>query len=605
MTISLRFSLGLLIGIAGTVSMAQTSVLPPDAVLHMPVGGLERTDSKASVVPAPGQPFRSALKVIVRKPASETNATQLTIPIAEAVEKGDVLLATFWLRGASADGRNPARIEFLFERTENPWTKSVTQGAAASRNPNLWRKVIVPFRAAESYGPREAMTSLRFALQPQTVEVGGLEVLNYRKTTTLDALTDLAISGNPLGRARVAIDLRKTRQILQGLGGNFCQPRYGSTEAMDAVGRYVLGHLNVRHARIGLPLEQWYPAPDVYRDTDQARASLLTLQEMARRKIPTVVSVWEGPGWMLGGSREQSGRTLPPAMYGECIKAIGHYLVTARDRYHAPVQYFSFNEPDSGVNFRFTPSQMADFIRQAGPQFAALGLKTKFLVGDTANGTNFYEYAKPLLEDRTIAPYLGPLAFHCWDALSASDLSYTRIAELGRQYKKPVWCLEAGHDSALWQAADPWGSWENGLRTALAYERTLRLTGASLIDYWTYQDNYPLVDKQSVRPYPVFHVMEQLQDVVRPNYRVASSRSNRDDLQVLATSGPRRGFGVLLVNPVGAGAVTIAGLPPRSKVVIGVSDKTSQRRSRTAVVGPRGELQLALPTRSVISIRSQ
>ena len=40
----------------------------------------------------------------------------------------------------------------------------------------------------------------------------------------------------------------------------------------------------------------------------------------------------------------------------------------------------------------------------------------------------------------------------------------------------------------------------------MAYERTIRLSGASRMDYRTYQDNDPLIDKAGLQPYPVFDV---------------------------------------------------------------------------------------------------
>jgi hypothetical protein len=287
----------------------------------------------------------------------------------------------------------------------------------------------------------------------------------------------------------------------------------------------------------------------VYRDEAQARAALLQMQEMARRRIPIIGSVWEGPLWMLPGTPEQ-GRTLPPERYADCIEAVARFLVTARDKYDAPVDYFSFNEPDYGGNFKFTPAEMAAFIRQAGPRFRELGLRTKFLVGDTANGSNFPSYARPLLEDRSIAPYLGPLAFHSWDALGVPDARYREIAAMGRRYDKPVWCTEVGHDAQLWQQPNPWESWEHALRTALAYEKTLRLSGASVMHYWTYQDNYPLVNKEGTRPFAVFSVMQQMEDALPAGAKIAAATSDREDLRALAAAGPRPGqFSLLLVNP--------------------------------------------------------
>ncbi len=289
-------------------------------------------------------------------------------------------------------------------------------------------------------------------------------------------------------------------------------------------------------------------------------------------------------------------------MYRGC-RAISRHR--ARDKYGVTVDYFSFNEPDIGVNFKFSPAEMAAFIRQAGPRFRALGLKTKFLVGDTANGAAFAAYARPQLEDRSLAPYLGPLAFHSWDALGVPDARYAEIAAMGRKYKKPVWCTEAGHDAQLWQAPDPWASWENALRTALAYEKTLRLSGASLMHYWTYQNNYPLVNREGTSPYPVFFTIEQMEDALPPGAKIASAVSDNDDLRALASVGPQPGrFSVLLVNPVGAGKAIISGLPPGAAVSV-VRRYAVAPRKPMAVrerVDRAGRLTITLPPRSVVTL---
>src|SRR5207244_1024669 len=125
-----------------------------------------------------------------------------------------------------------------------------------------------------------------------------------------------------------------------------------------------------------------------------------------------------------------------------------------------------------------------------------------------------------LLDDAQLQPYLGPLAFHCWDALSTPDARYAEIAEIGKKSGKPVWCTEAGHDAGLWNKPDPWKSWDNALLTSLAYEKTVRLTGASLIDYWTYQNNYPIVTVDGRQPYPVFFILRQIEEVLPPKSKV-------------------------------------------------------------------------------------
>lgn len=589
---------------SGVAEPTASEVLAKDALLTTAVGGLERTEATTELIDVDGPGFTRALRVTLRKGNLETNATQLTLLNTAPIARGEVLVATFFVRGRALPGGGPARIEFLFEQSTSPWTKSASQGVVAFADRDKWRKVMVPFQSAGAYGPGQAMASFRMAFGPQVVELGGVSVASWAGAgKSLDAIVDEAAKASPIGALTFTVNRNDLRQTIMGLGGNFCQPRYGSSEALDNVGRYVLDNLNVVHARIGLPLNHWNPQPGVFKDEGPARASLQALAEMTRRRIPTVVSVWEGPRWMLGGQPEQMGRSLPRDKYAACIDAIARYLLLARDKYRAPVDYVSFNEPDYGVNFKFTPKEMADFIRQAGRTFAVRGLRTKFVVADTANGTNFYDYARPLLADRTIAPYLGPLAFHSWDALSASDEAYANIAKLGSESKKAVWCLEAGHDAQLWQQPNnPWNTWENALRIARAYERTIRLTGASLMSYWTYQDNYTLVSPDGKTPYPAFHVMRQMQDVFTRGARVASVGGAADsEVQAIATVRGGR-TAVLLVNPSGPGTVVLRGLPKSATVRIELSDRVRQRRPVTAKTSATGEARFALPARSVVTV---
>lgn len=578
-------------------------VLPPDALRSTAVLGLERTDAQAETIAVSGQAFRSALRITVRKRSAESNATQLTVNTVAPVERGDVLLASLYLRGRSLDGRSPARITLLFERNVDPWTKSMMQDLYAPKDPNAWRRVWIPFTAVETYRPGEAMVSLRFAFDPQTVEVGQLAVWNYGKRRTMEELLAFSARQDPLGRARLTIQTARVRQTIGGFGGNFCQPRYGATEPLDAVGEYNLKHLQVVCARIGMPLEKWAPAPGVYRDEGPAHAAFLQMRLMKQRGLPLIVSVWEGPQWMLGGPPEQTGRVLPPQKYADCIEAIAQFLVTARDRYNAPADYFSFNEPDYGVNFKFTPEQMVEFIRQAGPRFAQLGLKTRFLTADTTTGGNCVGYARVLLQAKDVQAYLGPIAFHCWDALSAPDAAYEDIAELGKKYNRAIWCTEAGHDAQLWQAPDPWGSWDNALRTAMAYVKTLRHSRATLMLYWTYQDNYPLVSR-SRQPYPVHHVIRQMEEALPTGTQVVEATCDNGNLRLLAARHARtRQLSVLLVNPMGPGEVQITGLPAGAQVAIRVSDAERQKRALPVrKTDAKGQITVTLPARSVVTV---
>ncbi len=581
-----------------TAQPAPSLVLAADGYLTTPVAGLERTGATARQVAVSGQPFPQALEVAVAQASAETNATQLTVPNLAPVKKGDGLLVTYWLSGQAKTGEG-ARVEFMFERSTSPWTKSVTH-PATSRPDGSWRAVSAAFLSAEDYAPGEAMASIRLAFGPQTVRIGGLQIQNFGTSKTLDELQLMATDAAPLGRVEVSADFSELKQTMRGLGGNFCQPRYGRAEAMDAVGQYSLDNLEVVTGRIGIPLNHYAPSHSKRILDGPAGAAMEAMAILKKRGMPVIASVWEASDWILPGEQEAMGKVLPRAAWGEFISLTADWMVEAKRRHGVVADYFSFNEPDYGVNVKFTPQELADFIAQAAPIFRQRGLSTKFLTGDTANGSTAAEYARVLLGDSRIKDVLGPVAFHSWDALAAADGTYSEIAAVARQHGREVWCTEAGHDAALWQKENPWQSEENALRTAAAYARTIRLTESSTMMYWTYQDNYPMNDGKA--GYPIFRMMEAMGRMFGPGDRMASislGSSGLEGAAMLDADGKTRWM--MLVNTGGAGEAVVSGLAQGGKVsaFLGSTGKS------VAVAVKGGQAEIKIGPREVIFLRAE
>jgi hypothetical protein len=248
---------------------------------------------------------------------------------------------------------------------------------------------------------------------------------------------------------------------------------------------------------------------------------------------------------------------------------------------------------------------MAAFAKRAVLAFAQAGLKTKWLTGDTANGHNALAYCRTMLADAEARPHLGPISFHSWDALGASEAEYQALAALGKEYKRPVWCLEAGYDAQAWQVNPPvWGTWENALRLAQAYVFTIVHTQASVMDYWTYSDNYALASRAG-EPYPAAEVLSAIGRVLGKGTRIVRATSDRDELTVVAgiTSAGKRV--VVLVNTGGDGSVKIAGLPPDTSCTRSIfQDGGTSAGSRGATIDTdaKGVLTLALRPRSVVVV---
>jgi hypothetical protein len=155
----------------------------------------------------------------------------------------------------------------------------------------------------------------------------------------------------------------------------------------------------------------------------------------------------------------------------------------------------------------------------------------------------------------------------------------------------------------LWRVPNPWRSWKNAFQTALAYEKTLRLSAAAQMDYWTYQDNYPLNDGEDA--FPVWHIIRQMEEVFRPAWRVAVASSTHEDLKALPTIGATaRECGVLLINSAGAGKATLTGLPPNATLHIEQSTQNAQRKKSTARTDAAGHVVVELPSQCVVTIVS-
>lgn len=578
---------------------AEQLVVPGDAYLKTEVAGLENTQASSTI-------NGNIRKFVINTSAKESNATQLTLLNSTKVQKNDLLQLTVDLRGDTLRGGSPARVEFLFEKSSSPWTKSFNEVASAF-NSERWKTYRAYIKSAETYQPGEAMLSVRLALQPQTVELRTLSLVNLgpeSEQNNIDTLRQNQLDKNHLGTVNLTVDTKSDGQIMEGLGGNFCQPRYSSSEAMDKVGEKCLSELNVTHARIGIPLNFYNPQRGVYKTDGPPLASMKALSILKRNNRQVIASVWEPGRWLLGGKPEEMGIALPKEKYPLLIEGIVSYLLEAKKRFAVEPDYFSFNEPDYGVNIKFSPTQLRDFIRQCGPAFEKAGLKTKFLTADTANGTVSAEYGEVLLSDPQITKFLGPFAFHSWDALTATDEAYQAIAKVGKKYKKQIWCTEAGHDAQLWQQKDPWNTWENAFRTALAYERTVRLTGSSTMLYWTYQDNYPLANNKTSEPYPVFEVMQLLDRVYGKAQMVQAVSSNNPEVHVTSTAGPA-GRKVLILTPTGSADVKLSKLGPKTKYVVIIRGKNLNSQPKEVQTDGTGTLNLRIPARAVAVLESK
>ena len=109
-----------------------------------------------------------------------------------------------------------------------------------------------------------------------------------------------------------------------------------------------------------MPLDRWQPNEDA--DPVEAaktgtlntsvREAMEMAQKLARKNIPTIISIWSAPRWALatgGGGRGGRAR-INPEKWDKVCKSIGSYLEYMKQHYSAEPILFSFNESDMGIN---------------------------------------------------------------------------------------------------------------------------------------------------------------------------------------------------------------------------------------------------------------
>jgi hypothetical protein len=171
-------------GIAGVA-------LPKGAMLVGPKGTLEfelhgtKEKVELNTVSVEGQPFQQALRADVKESGGSEWSVQMQTKTVSAVKKGDLLHATFYVRSVKPQESGVAETSFVFEQAGEPYSKSVTYPIRLTPE---WRKVAVRFTADADYGPGAAQMIFRLGYEPESIEIGGISVVNYEKKVAFAAL---------------------------------------------------------------------------------------------------------------------------------------------------------------------------------------------------------------------------------------------------------------------------------------------------------------------------------------------------------------------------------------------------------------------------------
>jgi hypothetical protein len=331
------------------------------------------------------------------------------------------------------------------------------------------------------------------------------------------------------------------RQLINTVGGNYTQARY-SNSAWDAIGGQTLKEFRPGVVRVALPLQfRGKEYANFKGELINKQPLVITLFEAMKRMKTEfgvksiIVSVWDVPNELVVDPSKKQQRIVKPESYDEVIDMLTAFLGKAKTDYGVEVDYFSFNESDGGWQVQFSPQATIAFIKKAMARFKAAGLKTKFLLADTAQTKGTVEFATMIMADSTIWKFLGPLCFHSWWSEKIPDAEFERVAAFAKAWNKPVWCDELGFDAEAHKIKGMCQSWDYALRFARITYRMLKYAQVEASLYWTWQNDYPIMSTDLKTMYPSYYVTRHQIDFLNSGTQIVYSTSS--DPEILIISG--------------------------------------------------------------------
>ncbi|MDX2185357.1 MAG: hypothetical protein SFV32_00350 [Opitutaceae bacterium] len=377
-----------------------------------------------------------------------------------------------------------------------------------------------------------------------------------------------------------------------GFGGNLCFDT--QTPAIE----YILDRLPMAWGRVELKAGAWIserenPGPALKRDFE-------LMQRLEKAGIPWALSIWRLPETYYTDANRVPpgtfGRRISEEKWPDFLETIISFILYAKKHYGAEPDFFSFNEPDLGVDIGFTAETHRDAIKRIGRHFLANGIATKQLLGDTANPRDTHLYTLPTAQDPEAMQHVGAISFHSWFA--ASPAQYRAWSEVANWIQKPLIVGEAGLDPGAYRNKS-FDSYSYGIREMAHMIEILRDTTPRSLLYWQYTEDYGLVrvdDQGNVSPTGRFRLMEQL--VARTPLGAKAMPLTTSQKDVLAVAFEKDGAKVLHILNRGLARSCDLGSLLSGAVTRHITTETSSGHDE-ASLSP-GE-SVELPARSLVT----
>ncbi len=260
----------------------------------------DATAAADTTVDVTGEPFARARRITTTRDLSPAWAIELRVPLAQPAGRGDVALLHFFARSiAAADESGRARVRVVVQKSTPEFDKDLQSEVFAGRE---WQEFFLPFQYTQARTANESELAFGFGYKKQTVEIGGVELLDYGAHVALSTLPKTRFSYT--GREPDAPWRRAALERIERLRrADF------AIRVIDASGHPVVGatvHVDEQHSAF-----QWGSALQFVRllhdspDNTIYRAKALELFNEASPENDLKWPVWNGD-WSAGTDPQQA-----------------------------------------------------------------------------------------------------------------------------------------------------------------------------------------------------------------------------------------------------------------------------------------------------------
>ncbi len=397
----------------------------------------------------------------------------------------------------------------------------------------------------------------------------------------------------------LTLDRNTTGRPFKGFGGNF---RLQNPMADPPVIDYCLENMDVRWGRVEMPWRFWHPGegddPIAKANNGELHPRVEAAMKMAQRLhelgMPVILSDWSAPDWAIEGTRTFGpqpgglrGNPLDRKKLKQAYKSIADYIQYAKDNYGFEFDMFSFNESDLGIYVRQTAEEHADFIKGLGAYLESRGIKTRLLLGDTADA-NGWPFVEAAINDKSTHKYIKAVSFHSWRGYTDENLQ--KWASAAERMNLPLLVGEGSMDAGAWRYPDIFSESTYAMEEMNLYTRILKICQPESILQWQLTADYsPMIGggvfgnkNIPLTPTQRFWNFKQIADMPEGLFAMPVEADKENVICAALGDNDKGVYAVHIVNNGASRQATLKGLPTNTEwmkiFVTNKNNKMSQRR---------------------------